>query len=410
MNLLITAVSSSRGPSGICRHAYSLVCCAIARPEISRITLVIGEWQESYFRHSFRLESEKLDFVIINISNDAAARNLWYLRDLPKLARYLCSDLIHLSFPVPIRKNKFNCPVVVSLHDLYPYDEPDNFGYPKVFLNRIILKKCLEEVDLVACVSQTTLQRLKVRFPKAANKKGIVVHNCVNISAQDLRSSIVADVPFFLIVAQHRANKNIPMALRAFGKLLRTGKIDKRTLLLLLGNHGPETAMIRAVIHQEGLEASVNLIDGVSDEELRWLYKNCQVLLAPSFMEGFGLPVVEGLLCGSRVVCSDIPSFREIGGESCHYFDVLSAKGISVLAEAICDALASPFKPVEDLDRFSLMAISESLMAVYNTLHEREGRAQKTRKEAAVHCSKAGSGLYASTRAIDIQSSSPLDP
>src|ERR1700761_7931826 len=79
MNILITALSSSTGPSGICRHAYSLVCCAASRREISEVTLVIGRWQEEYFRHSFRMEGTRVKVVTVNIRNLAVTRNLWYL-------------------------------------------------------------------------------------------------------------------------------------------------------------------------------------------------------------------------------------------------------------------------------------------------------------------------------------------
>jgi glycosyltransferase involved in cell wall biosynthesis len=191
------------------------------------------------------------------------------------------------------------------------------------------------------------------------------------------------------MVAQHRANKNITMALRAFGDLLRKDKIDRRTLLLLLGNHGPETATIKAVIEREALGDSIKLIDGVSDEELIWLYKNCDILLAPSLREGFGLPVVEGLLCGSRVVCSDIPTFREIGGEACHYFDLYSGKGAPALANTICDALTKPRRKPEGLDRFSLEEIARNLMTVYLGLQE--GSVETTKRSETVALHPAGS-------------------
>ncbi|WP_433964673.1 glycosyltransferase [Tunturiibacter gelidiferens] len=192
-----------------------------------------------------------------------------------------------------------------------------------------------------------------------------------------------------MMVAQHRANKNIPMALRVFGDLLKRGRIDRRTLLLLLGNHGPETATIKAVIGREDLSDSVKLIDGVSDEELIWLYKSCDILLAPSLAEGFGLPVVEGLLCGSRVVCSNIPTFREIGGEACHYFDLYSEEGSSALATAICDALTKPKRKAEDLDRFSLEEIARKLMTVYFELQE--GSIEETKRSETVALHPAGS-------------------
>jgi glycosyltransferase involved in cell wall biosynthesis len=197
MNILVTALSSSTGPSGICRHAYSLVCCAASRREISEVTLVIGKWQEEYFRHSFRIEGTKVNVIAVNIRNDAIARNRWYLWELPKLLDALASDILHLSFPVPIRRSALNCPVVVSLHDLYPYDEPHNFGFPKVFFNRAFLQRCLKEADLVACVSETTLSRLSTRFPQVAHRKSVVVHNCVNISSDRLSAPVLEGRPFF---------------------------------------------------------------------------------------------------------------------------------------------------------------------------------------------------------------------
>ena len=140
MNLLITAISAATGPSGICRHAYNLVRCAASRKEIVQITLAVGKWQERYFRSSFDLEDAKLTIVSVDISNDAFARNRWYLKRLPILADDVVADVVHLSFPVPIRRSMVRCPVVVSLHDLYPYDEPDNFGFPRVFFNRVFLQ------------------------------------------------------------------------------------------------------------------------------------------------------------------------------------------------------------------------------------------------------------------------------
>src|SRR5271168_2416946 len=153
MNILITAVSAATGPSGICRHAYNLVRCAASRKEVLQITLAVGKWQEVYFRNSFKLGDAKLTVVSVDIANDAFARNLWYLQKLPYLAEDVAADIVHLSFPVPIRRSALRCPVLLSLHDLYPYDEPNNFGFPRVFFNRVFLQQCLKEVDYVACVS-----------------------------------------------------------------------------------------------------------------------------------------------------------------------------------------------------------------------------------------------------------------
>ncbi len=370
MNLLITAISSATGPSGICRHAYNLARCASSRKEVLQITLVVGIWQKSYFRSSFRLEDPKLNVVSVDIPNDALARNLWYLRELPGLADDVGADIVHLSFPVPIRRCAFRCPVVVSLHDLYPFDEPDNFGFPKVFFNRVVLQQCLKEVDCVACISEITLSRLKVRFSRLADRKALVIHNCVTIDSNEFTAPTDKRGRFLLMVAQHRANKNIPLALEVFEELLQRGKISNQTVLILVGNPGPETAAIMFTVRAKMLENSVRLVDGVSDGELRWLYKNCELLIAPSLTEGFGLPVLEGLRCGSRVVCSDIPAFREVGGEACHYFDLHAESGVSAMLVAVCDALGEPARRAERLDRFSLETVAREYAALYVQLRE----------------------------------------
>jgi glycosyltransferase involved in cell wall biosynthesis len=262
------------------------------------------------------------------------------------------------------------CPVVVSLHDLYPYDEPHNFGFPKVFFNRIFLQKCLKEVDCVACVSETTLSRLKEWFPQFAHRKSMVVHNCVTIGSNQPVIPAGKKSNFALMVAQHRANKNIPLALKAFEELLRRKKIDKHASFLLVGNRDPETAAIRSLITQRSLEASVELIDGVTDGELRWLYVNCEFVLAPSSMEGFGLSVAEGLFCGSRIVCSDIPAFHEIGGDACHYFDLHAEAEPSAMVEAICNALAEPARQPKHPQRFLLENVAREYGALYLELRE----------------------------------------
>jgi glycosyltransferase involved in cell wall biosynthesis len=370
MNLLITAISSATGPSGICRHAYNLARCATDRGEVFQITLALGKWQELYFRNSFNLNAIRANIVSVNIPNDAFSRNIWYLRELPELADKVAADIVHLSFPVPIRRRTIRCPVVVSLHDLYPYDEPNNFGFPKVFFNRVFLQQCLGEVDCVASVSEITLSTLKARFPRFAHRKSVVIHNCVTIGCNEPILPATRRRKFALIVAQHRANKNIPLALEVFEELLRQERIDKQASLLLVGNRGPETAAIRSLIEQRSLGASVELIEGVSDGELRWLYTNCEFLMAPSSMEGFGLPVAEGLFCGSRVVCSDIPAFREVGGDACHYFDLHAKSSSSAMVEAICNALAEPARPAKRLERFLLENVAREYAALYVRMAE----------------------------------------
>lgn len=370
MNLLITAVFSATDPLEICRHACNLVRCATSRGEMLLITLAIGKWQESYFRSSLDLEAAKLRIVAIDIADNAFARNLWYLRGLPKLADDIAADIVHLSFPAPIRRSMLRCPVVLSLHDLEPYEEPENFGFPKMFFNRVFLQQCLNEVDSVVCVSESTLAKLKARSPRLAHNKAVVIHSCVTIDSYEPIAPIGEQYRFVFMVAWHGTNKNISLALRVFEELLQKEIIDKQTVLLIVGSCGPETTSVMAFIEQRGLDKSVRLVEKATDGELRWFYANCDFLIAPSSMEGCGLPVAEGLFCGSRVVCSDIPVFREIGGDTCHYFDLHAESDSSAMIAAICSALAEPARPARRIERFSLEHVASEYTALYTQLRE----------------------------------------
>jgi glycosyltransferase involved in cell wall biosynthesis len=338
--------------------------------EIKQVTLVVGKWQRAYFANLLEGQHTNLKIISVDMTNGAVVRNLWYLRHLPRLANDLNIDIVHLSFPIPVRRSLMQCPVIVSLHDLYPYDEPNNFGFPKVFFNQAFLQQCLKEVDCVCCVSEATLSRLKFFLSRLTDGKVTVIPNCVMLQDKEPIPPEWPRCPFVLMVAQHRANKNILFALRAFAELLRSSAVAKNTLLLLVGNQGPETKVIKAAIKQIELESNVKLLDSVTDGELRWFYENCELLLAPSLTEGFGLPVVEAALCGSRVVCSNIPAFREVGGKSSHYFDLHAESGSSSMVQAICDALAETVQPPEHLERFSQHNVAREYEALYTRLRE----------------------------------------
>jgi glycosyltransferase involved in cell wall biosynthesis len=86
--------------------------------------------------------------------------------------------------------------------------------------------------------------------------------------------------------------------------------------------------------------------------------------------EGFGLPVLEGLLCGSRIVCSDIPAFREMGGDACHYFDLHAESASSAMVVAICKALAEPARKTERLERFLLKNVAREYADLYVQVRE----------------------------------------
>jgi len=335
------------------------------------VTLLVGEWQTQYFTEAFGLRNAKLRMVAVDVAHGAFARNVWYIRRLPSVARAYGPDVVHLSFPIPFNPHRFNCPVVTSLHDLYPYDVPGNFGLTRVMFNRMFLRQCLRSSASVVCSSEFTLGRLRLFAPNIASAKAVRIYQSVEFGSIDSQKPAMPEMngrPFLLSVAQHRRNKNLEILLTGFAELRRRGGRWQGMALLIVGSKGPETARLERVVRQLSLQGRVVFQAGATDRELSWLYANCELFIAPSSIEGFGLPTVEALQCGARVVCSDIPAFREVAGNAAQYFDLQTTSPTKALADAAAVAFEASAKQPEALNRFSAESIAEQHVSLYSGL------------------------------------------
>ena len=367
MKVLIALASSSGQLSGVPRHAINLARCLLTRREVSEVHLVAAPWQRDFVQDAAPCGDARLHLDSAPIGKGALSRNLWFYKRLPELAAQLGIDIVHLAYPVPVKRNAFPCVCAVTLHDLYPYDIPGNFGFPKVIFNRAILGQCLQRADAIACVSRSTFSRLESLFPSLAGKARVIYNSVEPVAQPQIETPEWGRHPFLLFVAQHRSNKNIPLALRVFERMLRERRIHPATRLLVVGIEGPETRGIRRFIADAGFAERVPLLSGISDAQLQWCYRNARLLLAPSAIEGFGLPVAEALLAGCRVVCSDIPAFRELGGGHCRYFPLGAGEDQSFF-DAVCGALRQPVLEPVALDQISAVIVAERVVELYRSL------------------------------------------
>jgi glycosyltransferase involved in cell wall biosynthesis len=369
MRIVVAAVSSNRSMSGVSRHAANLVNGLLMRGEVSALHLLVAPWEHKYVCDSIARADSRLHVHAVPLRAGTLHRNLWYYRTLPGIAEQLRADVVHFAYPSPIRAVAFPCPTVVSLHDLYPYDIPSNFGFPKVLVNRMILRQCLRGANAIACVSDSTRLRLGVQMPEAMFK-AVTINNCVEGGPKPVKPSFVStwhDAPFLLCVAQHRRNKNVMVALQAFRRLVTRNDVSQNTRLIVVGMPGPESAHLYRFVRDAHLAEQVVFVNGISDAELQWCYRNCELLLAPSTLEGFGLPVLEAQFAGCRIVCSDIPAFREAGGTG-GIFVELGPAAEERFAQAVVSALRQPRPAPAHLPNLAPGYVSQQYVRLYQLL------------------------------------------
>jgi glycosyltransferase involved in cell wall biosynthesis len=373
MHVLIVVLHRPLKPTGVCRHAANLARCLADLDRINQVTLVTGAWQKDYFETAFALSSPKIKIVDVNIKNSSISRNTWFLFGLPKLVKQITPSVVHLAFPLPFLRSRFACPVVATIHDLYPYQVPENFGYQQVLFNRLFLQQCIRNSNGLVCVSKVTLSDLENYFPEAVSppKRTGVIYNFVDFEQteptrpKDLPKAF--DAPYILSVGQHRKNKNFDLLLHAYAQLIHNNSFHA-TKLIIVGSPGPETDSLSHLIQELSLQNLVLMLSAIEDNELCWLYQNCQLFVMPSALEGFCIPLVEALHFSCKVVCSNIPIFREVGSSSCTYFD-LTGDAIKNLAQSMTDFSDSVIsRQIDTHLQFSKIVIAEQLLQFYSEL------------------------------------------
>jgi glycosyltransferase involved in cell wall biosynthesis len=128
--------------------------------------------------------------------------------------------------------------------------------------------------------------------------------------------------PYLLYVGNRRAHKNVPGLFRGFA----LSGVDESVKLVLSGDPDAQT---EELAHRLKLNGRVVYTGEVSDETLARYYRGALVLVLPSLYEGFGLPVVEAMACGTPVIASNIPALRETARDAALLVDPGEAESIA---------------------------------------------------------------------------------
>lgn len=259
---------------------------------------------------------ELLNVSFVETSSGKLARQMKMGKD----AQNLGADIFHgLSGELPLKWNQKPIKKIVTIHDLIFERYPQYYSWFDRKIHFWKFKKAAESADLVIAISEQTKNDIIHYLKVPEDKIRVVYQGCHKAFKEFI-------FPEFL--AKTKKKFNLPERF-----ILNVGTIEERKNLLnvvkaLEGTNiplvvvGKKTKYFKKVekfISKKGLE--VFFLENVSMEELAAIYRLADVLVYPSFFEGFGIPVIEGLFSGTPVVTSNTSSLPEAGGNAALYID-----------------------------------------------------------------------------------------
>lgn len=138
---------------------------------------------------------------------------------------------------------------------------------------------------------------------------------------------------YLLFVGNLKPHKNVSGLLMAFAILRQRRQIDHK--LMIIGDDARGRTTLAREVADLRLADAVVFAGKVGDDDLRHAYSGADLTVLPSFEEGFGLPVIESMACGTPVACSKAASLPEVGGDAAEYFNPGDVESIASAIEKV---------------------------------------------------------------------------
>ncbi len=232
-------------------------------------------------------------------------------------------DLFHATHYVlpPLWKSR----AVVTIHDiihlLYPQFLPNRAA---LIYARFMIRRALKRADRIVTVSYNTRRDLVDYFEVSASRIEVIYNGVSSRFRSDVapeeKTRVAARLgiasPYLLFLGGEKPHKNVQNVVRAFAKARHERSLPH--CLVLAGPLPSNPARLEALISALDLSSVIRRPGVVEDEDLPALYAGAEAFLYPTLYEGFGLPVIEAMACGTPVLTSSTSALQEIaGGYAC---------------------------------------------------------------------------------------------
>ena len=240
---------------------------------------------------------------------------------------------------------KKSCLHVTTVHDLIPYIYPEDASsnYLRAFLGE--MPRIMEQSDLIITVSEHSKRDIQ-RYFKLPDKKITVIYEAPEPLYRPIEKSVAKDFvknkygihnPYILYIGGFSPRKNVKALIKALHEI--HADISNDYKFVLVGKKGKDARILEIMIDDLGLKNNSIFTGFLPVLELPYIYSASDLFVYPSLYEGFGLPPLEAMACGTPVITSNTSSIPEVTGEAAILIDPSDTHG---LAKAMVEVLNSP--------------------------------------------------------------------
>src|SRR5256714_4723842 len=235
-------------------------------------------------------------------------------------------DVLHVQYTAPPLAP---CPVVTTIHDLAFEHLPETFNRRSWMQLRLTVRHTARQAAQIITVSEYSRQDISATYripsaritatPEAASGKFFPVTDGTELKA--IREIYGIERNYILSLCSIQPRKNLIRLVEAYSFLRKSSAGAKLPQLVLAGKRAWLDDEIFRAAQREPVAEDIVLTGYVADEHLNALYSGATCFVYPSYFEGFGLPILEAMKCGTPVIAGNRTSIPEVAGEAAVLFD-----------------------------------------------------------------------------------------
>jgi glycosyltransferase involved in cell wall biosynthesis len=318
--------------------------------------------QNQYFLFSPKIISgfaEKSDNLNI-ITPDFKNRLFWRTAGIAADIRLNNIDIYHgLSNEIPLVLNP-KTKYITTIHDTIWLKYPNQYSPIDRKIYSLKFAHACKKSKFIVATSEMTARDIEY-YGKIKSSKIKIIYQSGNPILKANEQAIISD-QYLLYISSFETRKNHLYLIHEFSKISKNNSLK----LILAGKPGNTLQEVKDTIKRLNLENKIILLESVTEQEKATLLKHCLAFIYPSLYEGFGIPLLEAMQQGCKLILNELPVFKEIARNKALYFDATKPGNLeSLFTKKFLLLKDNQIDYKLELDIFSAKKTSEELNKIY---------------------------------------------